>query len=1018
MMPDKEFLLKLDKIKEKEIYAKVTALNFQELPTAMITGRVTAGTVNVDGNSAVRRTCSLTIVAQNFDYSDYYWGLNTKFKLEIGVKNNIDPSYDDIIWFPQGVYVLTSFNTSRSTTNFTINLSGKDKMCLLNGEVGGSLESSVDFGTSSYLDLETGYTVIEKIPVPEIIRQMLHRYAGEPHHNIIINDLEQYGLELLEYRYDEPLYLYRRADSNSDVIKFDNILIDGNKACSVKGNNDIKKLSDLGPQELDLLVDPIVGGESKLTKVYMEKKPYYVSKIEFGQTAGYRETDLTYPGDLIANIGESITSVLDKIKNMLSDFEYFYDLDGRFIFQRKQSFINTLWSPLVETTVGDSKEAQQYMESLAIASSYSYVFNGAELITAFNNNPNLLNMRNDYSVWGVKDGVKDQSPIHMRYAIDLKPEYYKAFDGKIYLTDLNLFKELKKQAEQDTLQGVYDRINSFELSYEVPSALQKPTKQADGSWSAGWWDIRDWYEYYQALTLEIPQYTMKWYSKNSLEGCVKTNTLPGRENYGDESHVWLVIYNPETGAYNTQHGSGNPYSGKTDLETLYWSYYDENGKLQTEIYKDENGKEVKKEFIAPYSGCDNSHTYLEFLEGDIKRDGNLVYFYNPEFPNHDSFEDLVKDLIEKEYAEYEKKGLLNYVDWREVIYQMALDYYQHDTEDDFELKLKNNNPEYYPRGRTGYEQYYTDLQGYWRQIYNPTLAKDIESLEQKKNDLDSEIAVLTAESYTAKDAQNYVNKKQGLDINPPPDNLPLIENIIHYTNDKIVKLEGKSDKYEDYLWYQNYLSTLQYHYVSLTSQLKQKEEKSEMLRLQIEEDKTNLQNYYGKDEKYAFWNRSVYEAPEQLNFWFDFINESELTSFNVKAVGSRPKVINDTAVKSIYFRETPDIIFIPGDQDEENLNTAFKYIQVGDIDNMFSISSQGKSAKDRIDELIYAHGYCIESVTITAIPIYYLQPNTRIHLYDKDAGLNGDYIISKITIPLTYNGTMQITATKAAENII
>jgi hypothetical protein len=38
--------------------------------------------------------------------------------------------------------------------------------------------------------------------------------------------------------------------------------------------------------------------------------------------------DLVYDGDLIANIGESITSVLDKIKKMLTEFEYFYNLEG------------------------------------------------------------------------------------------------------------------------------------------------------------------------------------------------------------------------------------------------------------------------------------------------------------------------------------------------------------------------------------------------------------------------------------------------------------------------------------------------------------------------------------------------------------------------------------------------------------------------------------------------------------------------------------------------------------------
>ena len=85
---------------------------------------------------------------------------------------------------------------------------------------------------------------------------------------------------------------------------------------------------------------------------------------------------------------------------------------------------------------------------------------------------------------------------------------------------------------------------------------------------------------------------------------------------------------------------------------------------------------------------------------------------------------------------------------------------------------------------------------------------------------------------------------------------------------------------------------------------------------------------------------------------------------------------------------------------------------------MFSISAQGKSAKERLDELLYQHSYCIESATITTIPIYYLQPNSRVYLHDDDTGLDGDYIVSKITLPLAYNGTMQLTATKAAENII
>ena len=96
--------------------------------------------------------------------------------------------------------------------------------------------------------------------------------------------------------------------------------------------------------------------------------------------------------------------------------------------------------------------------------------------------------------------------------------------------------------------------------------------------------------------------------------------------------------------------------------------------------------------------------------------------------------------------------------------------------------------------------------------------------------------------------------------------------------------------------------------------------------------------------------------------------------------------------------------------------SSYKCIQMAD-DSMFAISSQGQSAKNKLDELIYQHGYCTESATITTIPIYYLQPNIRVYVSDKDTNLSGDYIISKISIPLAYNGTMSLTATKAAETL-
>ena len=788
MLYDKEFLLKLDKSKNKTIYARITALQFNESPIEYIEGRVTGGSINIDGASAIRRTCSLTMVAQDFDYNDYYWGLNTKFKLEVGLENLVDSTYPDIIWFNQGIYLITSFNTSRSTNNFTISINGKDKMCLLNGEVSGSLESSVDFGAIEEESAD-GVWTIRKIPIPEIIRNAVHVYAGEPYWNIVINDLDTYGLELLEYRYNIPMYLYRRPNS----IVFDNVIIENNSSVFYieDGNGGYKdvKLKDLDYNHLDLLVDTLTGSPTPqyvYDKVDNEYIPYVFAKIEYGQTAGYRVTDLTYAGDLIANIGESLTSVLDKIKNMLVEFEYFYDLDGRFVFQKKRSFINTLWTPISTDEQGN----YVVMENLMTASATAYTFSGGELITAFNNNPNLLNMRNDYSIWGQRTGVSGAAiPVHMRYAIDNKPKKY----TQITVDDLE--------------------------------------------------------------------------SK-------------------------LVIDN-----YNLKHGT--TLTGRSSSE--------------------------------------------------------------------------VTTFTAEEY------------DWREIVYQMALDYYKYNILDDFELRLIKANPEY-PTGQTGYEPYYIDMQGFWRQLYNPSLQgdirkaeDDIKSLEQITIDLSKEIADLEMRI-------SELNQKLLDDTISEDEYSEMVENK--------EKLRIKRDR----------LGVTETNLASLNEQL--------------EDLKSDIENYY-QDGDRKYWNRDVFESPETINFWFDFLDTpGELQQFNVKTVGSRSKAINDSTVKSIYFRETPSVIFTNNISEEDWL-TGYKYIQVpeANMESMFTISAQGKSAKNRLDELIYQHGYCIESATINAIPVYYLEPNTRIYLHDEETNLDGDYIISKITLPLSYDGTMSITATKAAESL-
>jgi len=88
------------------------------------------------------------------------------------------------------------------------------------------------------------------------------------------------------------------------------------------------------------------------------------------------------------------------------------------------------------------------------------------------------------------------------------------------------------------------------------------------------------------------------------------------------------------------------------------------------------------------------------------------------------------------------------------------------------------------------------------------------------------------------------------------------------------------------------------------------------------------------------------------------------------------------------------------------------------MEGLFTISAQGKSAKDAIDDLLYTNSYCVESASITTFPVYYLEPNVYIYIKDKQSGIDGAYSISQFSIPLTYNGTMSFTAVKAVDRII
>lgn len=725
---NKELIELLDKDNQRELYAKIISLNLDEQPIEEIQGKVSQGTLSIDGTSAVRRTCSLTLVADRVNIHEYYWSFTTKFKLYIGLKipkyikektiqrqgADIDfntgktsllekvvplyADYPDIVWFPQGVFLITDFKYLMNTNGTdNIYITGKDKMALLNGELGGTFPHATDVGTIEDItyDEERNKTDSVKTPlhIKQIITDMVHKYGGEPFHNIVVNDLDDNGLIMLDYNGDNDIYLFKNVENGL----FENVVFDGDVVRYDRHNNPIV-VSEI--KDYDTLTSDYISVSAqrvKSTNSMLDTTFYTVVKCPYGSVVGYRTTDWTYPsknGELIMDVGTTVMNALDKICEAFDNtYEYFYDTEGQFIFQKKLTYVNTSWNNLVNTwelNEKDELERSTYAESNKLVSQVQYSFIGNTMTTMFNNNPNINNIKNDYAIWGKKRSnlESQENAIHMRVAIDEKPEQYKSFSGKTYTST-------------------------------------------------------DW-------------------------------------------------------------------------------------------------------------------------------------------------------------------------DWRELIYQMAMDYFDHNHEDDFEIKLFKNNPTY-KFGKTGYETYYEDMLGFWRLLYNP-------------QSTDNEIYVLKKES-------------------------------------QWTEAEFKKRRY---------------------------------------------------------WNRNVFNSPTQLLFWFDFLDSktTNLGKYSVKAVGDRTKTINNDKIKAISYGEVPNVVYAT--QEEYNdlklarlLNDGYTYIILPEgMEEYFDSTRKQKSAQDELDQLIYQHAYCNESITITSIPIYHLEPNQRISVYDDKTKINGEYIVNKIVISLAYNGTMQVMANK------
>ena len=500
---DKNFLKTIDRISLKEEFAKITILNWQERPIEDIQGKVSSGTLNINGNSSLRRTCNLTILIDennsNITSVKNSLSINKKIKLDIGIKNNTSQySEYDIIWFPLGTYIISSVSITNTNSQITsASLQLKDKMCLLNGECGGLLPASVTFSSYDVLDANGAYQT-EQPTIYTIIKYVVNYFGGEQLPKILISDVDERVRKVMKWTGSNPLYITQYTSTTSGV--------------QYGATTDKEQVDEaLAAGTIDS---------------YTEYKS--------GQDVGYIYTDFIYPGELIGDAGNSVCDILDKIKSALGNYEYFYDLDGNFIFQEIKNYLNTSKS----TTDLNDMEQNDYLIDITKGKSV-YTFDDSFLISSYSNAPQYSMIKNDYIVWGMREDATTGATYPIRYhlAIDTKPQTGNTYKVFFYDDPDDGIRKAKRPIQFSTRDGFPSQgaEDTFYLALDTNIVYKWDTEQ-------------NTYVMFATQTKDIT--TTDWRTELYLSGAQAEGFSLDTNNYYTElNNEWPKMYDIENGEF-------------------------------------------------------------------------------------------------------------------------------------------------------------------------------------------------------------------------------------------------------------------------------------------------------------------------------------------------------------------------------------------------------------------------------------------------------------------------------------
>ena len=365
-------------------------------------------------------------------------------------------------------------------------------------------------------------------------------------------------------------------------------------------------------------------------------KLYGIKEYKYGEDIGYTLSDFIYPGELTSQPGETIFSVLDKIKNTLGNYEYFYDINGHFVFQEIKNYLNKSYSTYLskENLINQDFNFDYYSNTPVV-----YDFSNSKIIQSYQNSPQYQQIKNDFVIWGERESIDGQKiPIRYHLAIDSE-----LFSNLYYFFDI-------------------DKLNNQQIflhKSELPTIPSDKTKK---------FYIKEencFYEWVQKKNEFIGYKKIDYINNPNCKHYLNESKFPktGSEKnlyYSQQSDL-LYKWNIKKKQYEITYSYRIKYCYKQqpniENATLGRYYYIPTQQNQKRLYlcKLSNGAKGEKQFetiiaAAPIQNIKNSNTslYLEGLFGQVN--GLLTNDYYVELKNEwpkiwDLYENKMFDTV-------------------------------------------------------------------------------------------------------------------------------------------------------------------------------------------------------------------------------------------------------------------------------------------------------------------------------------------------------------------------------------